>query len=121
MERPGIVTYLSPIQIDIRYKVYCEHLNSIIRKMIREKGKSIHNPKSVGKGRYYRDYIFDFTQVIYRDGTDEYFISIKSELIELPDGINPYLVYENGWIDVYHFRDGRYKEVLLLNVPGNWE
>lgn len=122
MEKPGLVTYLNPIQIDIRYKVYCEHLNSIIRKMIREKGVNAFMRRGVGKTRYYIDERVYFEQSIYSDGTDEYGISIRSSVWnDIPDGINPYLIYEDGWNDVYRFRDGRFKEVLLFYVPGEWE
>lgn len=122
MEKPGLVTYLKPIQINIRYKVYCEHLNSIIRKMIREKGVNVFKRKSTGRTRCYVDNNVDFSETIYRDGTEEYSISIHSNVWnDIPDGINPYLIYDSGWNDVYRFRDGRYKEVLLLYVPGDWE
>ena len=122
MEKPGLGTYLNPIQINIRYKVYCEHLNSTIRKMIREKGVNVFKRKSAGKTRCYSDNNVIFCETIYRDGTEEYSISIHSNVWnDIPDGINPYLIYEYGWNDVYCFRDGRYKEVLLLYVPGDWE
>lgn len=122
MVKPGLVTYLNPIRIDIRFKVYCEHLNSINRKMIREKGYNPFIRRSVGKTLCYRDKNVYFEQNIYSDGTDEYSISIRSSIWnDIPNGINPYLIYEDGWNDVYRFRGGRYKDVLLLYVPGDWE
>lgn len=122
MEKSGLVTYLNPIQIDIQYKVYCEYLNGIIRKMIRLKGKSLFTPRTPGKTRSYRDNKVLMQETLYTDGTEEYCISINSNVWnDIPDGINPYLIYEYGWNDVYRFRDGRYNEFLLLYVPGDWE
>ena len=52
----------------------------------------------------------------------QYFNTLQSNVWnDIPDGINPYLIYEYGWNDVNRFRNGRFKEVLLLYVPREWE
>ena len=122
MEKPGLVTMLNMLYIDTRYKVYCEYLNRIIRKTIREKGKFNRDRNYSKESFYYRDNNVLFRLDEYSSGTVQYFISINSDVWrEIPDGINPYMIWENGWIDVYHFQDSPDREVLHLNIPGDWE
>ena len=55
MENPGLVTMFSKIRIDLKYKVYCEYMNRIIRGIIREKGNSTRFRVSCDKLYYYED------------------------------------------------------------------
>lgn len=122
MEKPGLVTMFNRIHIDIKYKVYCEYMNRIIRSTIREKGDYTCFRVPCDKLYRYGNGNVRFSIEQYKSGDEHYYIYVNSDYwSNIPEGINPYLIWEYGYINVYHFQYGLGGEVLHLNVPGEWE
>lgn len=122
MEKPGLVTMFNKIHIDIKYKVYCEYMNRIIRGIIREKGDSISYRVPCDKLYYYGDGKLRFRIERYKSGDEHYYIYAKPVFWkDIPEGINPYMICDYTGIRVYHFQYGLGGETLHLNIPGEWE
>ena len=84
-------------------------------------GKSYVNRNFAGTIYTSQDKRFTLTYKDSAYGNDHYMVEVSSNVWDdIPTGVNPMLIGENGWNLVFHFQDSPDRQLLLSHIPGSW-
>ena len=122
MKTPGIVATFNTKYIEDREeREYCTLINDLIRKVSTQKGRSVVSPNFYGTSYVYQN---EGIRCTYKDsdyGNDHYDFEVHvSRWNDIPAGVNPNIICDEGYNLVYSFQDSPDRSALMMHVPGDW-
>lgn len=122
MKTPGVVATFKTMYIEDREEIeYCAYINDLIRKISTIKGKPSVSPNFYGTSYVYQE---DGLRCTYKDsdyGNDHYHFEVHvSRWNDIPAGVNPDIVCDEGYNLVYSFQDSPNRNALMMHIPGDW-
>lgn len=116
MNYPGIVTIASKNVNASDYEEFCIWLNQEIKS--RAVGKNMPDDD---RTYIYNDSKIKCTYVASAYGNENYYLEVSADVWnEIPEGVNPALVQDEGWNLVYAYLDGIDRQMIRQHIPGDW-
>ena len=122
MKVPSTVSMFHTKRIDTTDELkYCAYINDLIKKVATEKGDALKSPSFFGVSYVYHN---DRVKCTYQDsdfGNDHFHFEISKYLWnDIPTGIDPATVCDEGFNLVYSFQDSPDRKILMQHIPGEW-
>lgn len=122
MKTPDTVVMFKSKYIKDREEMeYCSYINDLIRRITTKKGKPSVSPDFYGISYVYQN---DKIRCTFNDsdyGNDHYHFEVNAFFWnDIPAGVNPDIVCDEGYNLVYSFQDSPDRSVLRWHIPGDW-
>lgn len=106
---------------DTDYEEYADYINEIVRYITTEYGTESRCDNPVGIRYYYSDEYFKLIYLNSYYGNDNFQVHVSEKYwSDIPAGINPMIVNEDGWNCVYQAISAVDRKVITFHVPGQW-
>lgn len=121
MKVPGIIAMNSLRVNDTEYEAYSDYVNGIVKRISTRYGTESRSDNPAGIRYYYADNYFKLIYLNSFYGNDNFQVHVSEDYwADIPTGINPMMVNEDGWNYVYQAISAKDRKVITFHIPGKW-